>query len=691
MRRAQEEVEAETLCPSMKNSMLSSVYGALRGLALAMAVLLPAAPSALAQTSTDIAVQAREAWRLKDRKQLAALKLAAQAQQHPLTSWIDYWELNARLAEATQADLDAFYQRWPGSYVEDRLRNDWLLELGHRRDWKNLSADYARFQMRDDREVLCYALLADHLAGKKVLSEARSAWLAQRDLDEGCQLLASTLYGAKQLSSADLWLKIRLATEASRLKLAQQTASLLGKATEQAVVDTQSGTARFLSRKANTTSRAQAELTTAALIRLSTSDGPQAAELLRSRWEKKLPADLAAWAWVAVARQSAYKLQDEASDQFERAFKLAGKDWHRLEWSADTLAWAARAALRTDKGAGRPYLVLHIIERMSASEQRDPTWQFWRAKALQSTAAAGAPGDAIRSEAQSMLRGIVSPFSFYGRLAGEELGQSLTLPAAPAALQAKERATALAQPGLSRALKLIELGLRSEGVREWNFSLRTLSDRELLAAASLACEREVWDRCIHTSDRTREEIDVTQRFPTPFKAELLSQTSQIGLDAAYVYGLVRQESRFVADARSHVGASGLMQVMPATARWTAKKLGIEFNAASLGDRDVNLRIGTRYLKLVLDDFGGSMAMAAAAYNAGPGRPRRWREGATLDAAIWAETIPFHETRDYVKKVLTNTAIYAQLLGSANTSLRKRLGVSIGPRDGNTIDNSLELP
>ncbi|MET0517490.1 MAG: lytic transglycosylase domain-containing protein, partial [Burkholderiaceae bacterium] len=125
--------------------------------------------------------------------------------------------------------------------------------------------------------------------------------------------------------------------------------------------------------------------------------------------------------------------------------------------------------------------------------------------------------------------------------------------------------------------------------------------------------------------------------------------------------------------------SGLMQVMPATAKWTAKKAGLDFRPELMSDPDFNIRIGTRYLKLVLDDFGGSMAMAAAAYNAGPGRPRRWREGPLLDAAIWAENIPFNETRDYVKKVLVNTTIYAQLLGSGGGGLRTHLGRQIGPR------------
>jgi soluble lytic murein transglycosylase len=204
-------------------------------------------------------------------------------------------------------------------------------------------------------------------------------------------------------------------------------------------------------------------------------------------------------------------------------------------------------------------------------------------------------------------------------------------------------------------------------VREWNFSLRGMGDRALLAAAARACEREVWDRCINTSDRTKSEIDLEQRFPMPFRDEVVTSARAIGLDPAYVYGLIRQESRFVLDARSHVGASGLMQLMPATARWTARKIGLAFTPEAITERSTNLRLGTSYLKLVLDDFDGSQAMAAAAYNAGPSRPRRWREGATIEPAIWAENIPFGETRDYVKKVLSNATVYAAMLAGQRQS------------------------
>jgi soluble lytic murein transglycosylase len=206
-----------------------------------------------------------------------------------------------------------------------------------------------------------------------------------------------------------------------------------------------------------------------------------------------------------------------------------------------------------------------------------------------------------------------------------------------------------------------------------------MGERELLAAARLACQNGVWDRCINTSLRTALAEDHAQRFPMPFQREVVQRANSIGLDPAYVYGLIRQESRFVTDARSGVGASGLMQVMPATARWTARKIGLtDFRPHHITDRDTNITIGTAYLKFALDDFEGSLPLAAAAYNAGPGRSRTWREGPVLDGDIWTENIPFDETRDYVQKVLANTTTYAAILTGQPQSLRSRLG-TVGPR------------
>lgn len=236
-------------------------------------------------------------------------------------------------------------------------------------------------------------------------------------------------------------------------------------------------------------------------------------------------------------------------------------------------------------------------------------------------------------------------------------------------------------------------------MREWNYSVGAhqrggLSDRELLAAAQLACDNQVWDRCINTSERTKSVIDFEQRFPMPFRSAVVQRASQIELDPAYVYGLIRQESRFIMDAQSSVGASGLMQVMPATARWTARRIGLsDFKPHHITDRDTNIAIGTGYLKLVLESFDGSMPLAAAAYNAGPSRSRAWRgqDGdPMLEAAIWAENVPFNETRDYVKKVLSNTTNYAALITGRPQSLKARLG-QIGPQRPGKSDVYEDLP
>ena len=648
-------------------------------------------PVVRAQGADAAVVDAREAFRKKDRVRLVADRTAVIAANHPLAMWVDYWELTNRLGEAQQAEVTSFAVRWAGSYVEDRLRNDWLLELGKRRDWVNFAAEFPRFRMNDDREVACYALLVDHLAGKDVRTAALAAWLAQREADDGCGLLATTLTDAGQFTAADAWRKARFAVDANRPRAARQAAALVSAAAATSVTELTDSPVRYLARSGSTASRTGAELTTLALMRLGSTDPDAAAEALNTRWDRALPADLSAWAWAVLAKQSAMKLQPEAADHFMRAALRAAKAGRELDWPDDTLAWKARAALRADNGRARWQQVMQAINAMPPAEQREPTWVYWKSRALLAMAGDSQDGEAMRAMGRELMDSIAGQLNFYAALAAEHLGRPMFMPARPAPLTAPERAAAVQNAALARSLQLIALGLRNEGVREWNYTLRGMGDRELLATAQLACEREVWDRCINTSDRTRTEIDMEQRFPTPFRNDVTARAREIGLDPAYVYGLIRQESRFVADARSGVGASGLMQVMPATARWTAKKIGLAYTPDMIADRDTNLRIGTAYLKLVLDDFGGSQAMAAAAYNAGPGRPRKWRDGPLLETAAWAENIPFAETRDYVKKVLSNGSYYAALLNGQVPSMKARLGRGVGPADVGALVANKDLP
>ena len=650
---------------------------------------------AQAQTNgNEVILEARAAHGKKDGNQLATLRGRALLERHPLSMWVDYWQLNNRLYAASTDEVESFYRRWSGTYVEDRLRNDWLLELGRRREWKALAADYPRFRMNDDREVSCYALLANHMDGKDVRTTGRAAWFAQREGDDGCNLLGAALYEDKQLSEADAWRRARLAIDGNKPKAAQQSAALVSARAGTDTTALADNPSRYLNTLTAKT-RHDKELATLALMRLASTDPDIAAIALRTRWEAALPAELAAWAWAAVGKQAAMKLLPDASEHYQRAALLASKATVEIDWADDTLAWKARAALRANNGKPRWQQVMQAINAMNPSEQRDPTWVYWKARALQAMADDSTEPEAMTAQAQEMLGTLVGQLHFYGSLAAEDLGQPITLPQAPLPPTEAERQAAQRSPGLLRALQLIAIGLRSEGVREWNFTLRGMDDRALLAAAQMACDREVWDRCINTSDRTRNEINMAQRFPTPFRKEMQARSRELGVDAAYVYGLIRQESRFVMDARSHVGASGLMQIMPATARWTARKIGIPYTQEMITDRDLNLRLGTQYLRLVLDDFEGSQVLAAAAYNAGPGRPRRWREGPQLEAAVWAENVPFSETRDYVKKVLSNAIFYSALLNDPSAtqapSLKARLGRHIGPRQGPPSPVDKDLP
>ena len=184
---------------------------------------------------------------------------------------------------------------------------------------------------------------------------------------------------------------------------------------------------------------------------------------------------------------------------------------------------------------------------------------------------------------------------------------------------------------------------------------------------------------INTAERTDPQANYDLRFLTPYRQLIEPQVHQQGLDMAWVYGLMRQESRFIAPARSSAGAQGLMQVMPATGKWVARKIGLAgYHQGMLTDPDTNVLLGTSYMRLILEDLDDHPVLASAGYNAGPGRARKWRDERPLEGAIYAETIPFDETRDYVKKVMANAVIYAAMLEAKPQSLKARLG-TISPR------------
>ena len=652
-------------------------------------------PVAVAQSVSGdtVIVEMNQAFKRGDRKRLSAL--LPQAKGHALEPYAAYWELKARLAEASPQEVQDFYARYPGTYQEDRLRNDWLLLLGQRRDWPAFALEHPNYRMGDDREVRCYALLVEHIKNPaqdaRLADEVRKNWYAQRDADDGCRSAAERLVGTKNLNVQDVWQKARLALEGNRPRAARDAIAIVSPESAGLMAELIDSPARFLTEKSIAIRSTRKELITLALVKMASADqagAESAAVMMDAKWGNQLTSEERNWVWGLIGKQTATRLGVIPANTALEHFSKVSKD---TDLTDDMLGWKARAALRAGRQP-RFKDVLSAINAMSEAGKADPTWVYWKAKALQATQPAS-------TEALALYQSIASVRGFYEQLALEELGQKITVPPRPAPFSLDEKEAARLNAGLNRAAYAIAIGLRPEGVREWNYTTNLakpggMNDRELLAAAQFACDKQIWDRCINTSERTKELIDLEQRFPMPFRDAVVKRAQSINLDPAYVYGLIRQESRFIMDARSGVGASGLMQVMPATARETARRLGMTgFTGDQINDRDTNIAIGTGYLKMVLDDIGGSMPMAAAAYNAGPGRPRTWRGQSgspTVDAAIWAESIPFSETRDYVKKVLSNTTNYAAILTGQPQSLKARMG-TVGPRDAGQPETDKTLP
>ena len=659
---------------------LTQILTSLGAFVLIFSLSSPAFGQSAAQNKADdVILEMNQAFKKNDKAQLS--RLLPKAKGHIMEPWAAYWELRVRLDQASTADIQEFLTRYAGTYVEDRLRNDWLLQLGRQRDGATFSQEYPRFRMNDDREVRCYALGTDAFFQKpETASELKKHWYAQRESEEACTSLAEKLHGAQKLDALDVWRKARLAIDNNRPRVAQLALNIESAELGKQAILIHAYPQKYLDKNILAFTKKRKELSVLALIRIANTDPDKAAQLIDKKWGLMLTKEEHNWAWGVIGKQAAQKLQSNANTYFNKVTR-------NQDLNDDLLIWKVRAALRQ----GDWKAVVAAVEAMEDAKN-DAAWIYWKARAQLATS----PTEAQRTEALNAFKNIAGVKGFYEQLALEELGQSITAPAKPAPLTVAEKTAAAQNAGLQRALIALSLGLRSEGNREWNYNtnLHTpggMSERELLAAADFACSKQVWDRCINTSDRTKVSIDFDQRFPMPLKDTVIRKAKEVQLDPAYVYGLIRQESRFLMDAKSVVGASGLMQVMPATARWTAKKIGLtNFQLHQLNEHETNVAIGTGYLKLVMDDFDGSMPLAAAAYNAGPSRSRAWRKGPVLEAAIWAENIPFNETRDYVKKVLSNTTNYAAIITGQPQSLKARLG-TVGPRSAQAPEENADLP
>lgn len=604
-------------------------------------------------TPDDAFKALRDAARRNDAAKAA--EIAASLSNYPILSYVDYYRIRARIKDALSSEVLGFIDQYRGSAIADRLLNDWLLELGKRGDWATFDAQYPMFILNNDTQLKCYTLISKALKGSYVADEARVLLAVPKDYGDACMSLIAVLLETEQFDEDDLWTQVQLAADAGSSDFVRRLVPLTG------IDDNSLMTAidkpSLILAKGLGFRHVKHEVFIVALGRTARNDPQLAAAILASSDGQRLNHRQQQLGWAAIALQSARKLQPEAIEYWRRAGKAP--------LSIEAHEWKVRSALRAYDWK----LVRDGIEMMPHHIRNDATWTYWLGRALREEG---------RSErAETLFQSIASQPGFYGQLALEELGQRTTIPPRPASVTAAELAPMEANAGFRRAFRFFELGLRSEGYREWNWELRGMNERQLLAAAEFARRNDVLDLMVSTSDRTLVEVDYDQRFPTPHRDVMQTATQRLQLQMALVYGLIRQESRFVRDARSHVGASGLMQLMPATACYVAKKMGYaDFRPAQVNEVQTNVLLGTSYLSMVLGDFEGSQTMATAAYNAGPGHLRTWRSAlaSPVEGAIFAESIPFTETRDYVKKVLSNATYYAILLEDRPPSLKAQLGM-----------------
>lgn len=624
---------------------------------LAMAGLIGAVR---ADPGDERILAARDAATRGDSQRLAAL--AANPSDHVLEPYVQYWLLSGRIARLSEPPpgeaVSDFLRRNAGTWLAEKLRSEWVKRLANDKRWAQFEADYGLL-LQPDQEAQCWAIQSGGAYAADASRALEGVWLTLLDTPDACNPPLRSLVSSGRVSTENVWQRFRRLVEAKRFSPARDVVNALPEsqipnpATVNAALD---NPARFLAsaNARNPAGRGGREAVLAALTRLARSDVRDAAARWRDLDGPAYRDEERAYAWGQLAWMAAIAQMPEAGNWFAQAQATPMVDEQR--------AWRVRAALR----AGNWPAVRQAIEAMPAAQQEQPDWSYWLGRALQ------VEGKSAEAQ-QQFLRNADQP-NFYGILATEALGRQYSWPKAATPVSSQELSRAQNSPELRRVAALYRLDLRTEGIREWNWALRGTDDRYLLAAAEYARRIGLYDRAINAAERTRSEHDFALRYLAPYYDVFSREAQTHSLDLAWVFGLVRQESRFQPVVRSGVGAQGLMQVMPATGKWIAKKQGWgDYHPGWLTGIDTNVQLGSAYLRHVLDLLANNQVLAAAGYNAGPGRPRRWRDSKPLEGAIYAETIPISETREYVKRVMANAEMYATLFERRPISLTTRLG------------------
>lgn len=553
------------------------------------------------------------------------------------------YETMLRIAKQGTDDvqLEIFLADVGNSAMGEAVRNEWLKTLAKQGNIQKFQQEYAKLDTAGvSQENRCHHA---RFTGSRQLAEQ----LVQEtgNLPAACNQLIEQ--NAPYLSAKQVWRRVRGLMSIDQITNAQNLAIALGSPLNQ-----------------STGIGAQENLLRQIIGKNEQKQAASAVKLQELQNTGAINAEQAGFAWAVLARQQALAHNfTTALDYFQRADKQ--------QLDKEQFEWYARSALRLQQWQ----TLADIIQSMPEKQGNEPTWQYWLARSL---TALGQPQSAKALYQQAAKSGR----NFYAVLSQEELGETINVNnnwQSNAHTQQDEEQRIRGHHNIARSLALFQHSVaqndfivRRAAQNEWRYATRQMNERTKLAAARVAHQAGFYEMSINSAESTNELLDFALRYPTPFHEWIVPATQQAQIDLAWVYGLIRQESRFMTGAKSSVGAQGLMQVMPATAREIANKIGI--SSQELYQVAGNIRMGTWYLGDNLRRLHHSEVMTTAAYNAGASRAKRWQDQQPLEGAIYAETIPFTETRDYVKKVMTNAVYYAALLNTGKVSLKQRMGV-----------------
>lgn len=574
---------------------------------------------------------------------------------YPLVPYLDYAKIKNRLYEFEFSEIDRFLETNQGTFLEYRLREQLLHALAVKGKWAYFLTYYS--DDMNQKSLRCQALYGRYITGEKhVLEHVSDIWVGGKSHPKACDPLFKKWRQAGYLTDDIAWTRFHNAMTNGKRSLARYVSRSMSKPYKH-YADEYLGIHAYPGRIKQSRRFTEQSLKTQQIIahgvkRFSRIDPLEALkEWERFEAQQLFPKELSTSTKIYLVKQLTYKGHTEAAEAL-----IAHSQELRQK---DVVERLIREALRNQQFDK----VMQWITYLDESAQSEPRWQYWRARSMDELA-----GDQSQTNSHKIYQALSKTRGFYGFLSADKLNINYSLSHKPSDVSASTKLVVEQLPAVRRAKELWLKGNIEEAQAEWRFATKNMSNAELAAAGKIAQQWEWYNKGIHAMIRGNYWDDLDVRFPLAFKETVEKVAGMTTVAPTLIYAIARQESAFSQHARSSAGARGLMQLMPGTARQTAKKSGIKHRDSLLYDPEYNIQVGTRYLNELLGKYKGNRILAAAAYNAGPHRVRKWieRTPLALPYDIWIETIPFKETRGYVQNILAFSVIYAYKLGHEQT-------------------------